>query len=366
MRLSSVITVLLAVILAGAAGFLAQQWLEQQRRMGQPVTRAAPQATIVVASRPLRFGSELSEVNVKEIAWPTGNLPSGAVAKVADLIKPGERRLALAPIEPNEPVLAAKITGPGQRATLSSLISEGMKAITIRVNDVNGVAGFVLPGDRIDVMLTHRTPDAPQMVTEVLLQDVRVLGIDQLADERADKAQVVRAVTVEVTIEDAQRVVLASTVGSLSLALRAAGSSTRDTTGRVTPADLSHYRQPPPAPEPERPPVAAAETAPVVQQAPADATADKHLRPFGVTRSVNRVEYAVPGDDAPSSDKARGPARAKRATASEPAKNGDDSGPAAQPKPPATTPAAKGTGTAPQSWLNSWSVRTTPSATTQR
>jgi len=109
----------------------------------------------------------------------------------------GGRRVVLTAIEANEPILAAKITGPGQRATLSALLHEGMKAVTVRVNDVEGVAGFVLPGDRVDVMLSRPGP-AP--TTDVVIQDARVLAVDQIADERVDKPSVVKAVTLELDI----------------------------------------------------------------------------------------------------------------------------------------------------------------------
>ena len=101
------------------------------------------------------------------------------------------------PIDPNEAILAAKITGPGQRATLSAMLGDGMKAVTIRVNDVEGVAGFVLPGDHVDVLLT-RTGEKNNAINDVVIQDARVLAIDQLADQRADKPSVVKAVTLEV------------------------------------------------------------------------------------------------------------------------------------------------------------------------
>jgi pilus assembly protein CpaB len=99
-----------------------------------------------------------------------------------------------------------------------------MKAVTIRVNDVEGVAGFVLPGDRVDVMLT-RQQDKAVAAADVVLQNVRVLAIDQLADERTEKPSVVKAVTLEVEVTAAQKLALAATVGTLSLALRKAGGS---------------------------------------------------------------------------------------------------------------------------------------------
>ena len=133
----------------------------------------------------------------------------------------------LSAIETNEPILKWKITGPGQRASLSAIIDNGMKAVTIRVNDVFGVAGFVLPGDRVDVLLTRsESGNDKKQFTDVLLQNVRVLGIDQLADDRTEKTAVAKAVTLEVATQDAQKLVLAGTVGSLSLTLRPAGSTT--------------------------------------------------------------------------------------------------------------------------------------------
>ena len=127
-------------------------------------------------------------------------LPAGSFAK-ADEILSGGKRVALAAVEPNEPMLGSKITGPGQRATLSAMIRDGLKAVTIRVNDVDGVGGFVLPGDHVDVSLTRQI-DKGNATSEVVLQNVRVLAIDQTADERLEKPSVVKAVTLEV---DARR-----------------------------------------------------------------------------------------------------------------------------------------------------------------
>ena len=123
-------------------------------------------------------------------------------------------------------MLALKVTGAGQRATLSALVKPGMKAVTIRVNDVEGVGGFVLPGDRVDVALTRQI-DKTSATTEVVLQNAKVLAIDQSADERATKASVPKSVTLEVDTLEAQKLSLAATVGSLSLLLRQAGDTSR-------------------------------------------------------------------------------------------------------------------------------------------
>jgi pilus assembly protein CpaB len=241
MRLGSLVTFAVALMLAVSAGLLAQHWLEAQRRGAVPPTQSRPQtAKIVVAAQPLRFGMELSAANLKEIEWGTSKLPAGAFSTTAELLRANERRVVLSAIEPNEPILQWKITGSGQRAALSALIDSGMKAVTIRVNDVFGVAGFVLPGDRVDVLLTLAEAGGDKhKFTDVLLQHVRVLAIDQLADDRTEKATVVKAVTLEVKTPDAQKLALAGTVGSLSLALRPAGTARTTTTQRISVDDLS-------------------------------------------------------------------------------------------------------------------------------
>jgi pilus assembly protein CpaB len=136
----------------------------------------------------------------------------------------------------NEPIVAAKITGPGQKATLSALIEDGMKAVTVRVNDVDGVAGFVLPGDRVDVLMTRNIEN--NGTTDVVLQNIKVLGIDQLADARAEKPTVAKAVTLEVDTESAQKLALASSAGNLSLMLRRAGDTAEQVSRRISITDI--------------------------------------------------------------------------------------------------------------------------------
>lgn len=229
-----------AVVFGVLAVFVAQVWLNNQAdRRVRMETNQKPVAmqTIVVAAKPLRFGTELNADLLREVPWPTASMPSGAFARIKDVLGKG-RRVVLTPIEPNEPVLALKITGPGERATLSSLVKPGMKAVTIRVNDVEGVGGFVRPGDRVDVVLTRQI-DKGNASTEVVLQNTRVLAVDQTADDRATKAAVAKSVTLEVDTVDAQKLWLASSVGSLSLLLRKAGETAETRTRKITLKDLA-------------------------------------------------------------------------------------------------------------------------------
>src|SRR5262245_60274845 len=223
MRLRAVLVLVLALVMGATAVFLVRTWLFSQiaavrTTIQQPA--AQPQlATIAVASEPLRFGAKIEKSNIKAVDWPVATLPAGAFKKVEELVG-GEPRMVLQPMEVNEPILAGKITGPGGRATLSAIIDQGMKAITLRVNDVLGVAGFVLPGDRVDILLTRQLEKDTPPITDVLMQNIKVLGVDQVADQKANTPIVVKAVTFEVNTEEAQKLTLASQIGSLSLALR--------------------------------------------------------------------------------------------------------------------------------------------------
>src|SRR5215471_15073660 len=197
-RSSTIIMIAVAAVFGLLAVFVAQSWLNSQaeaRLKSLEAQKVKPTATstLVVASRPLRFGNELSASSLREMPWPIDSIPQGGFRSIQEMMKDG-KRVVLTAIEANEPVLASKITGQGQRATLSAMIGDGHKAMTIRVNDVDGVAGFVLPGDRVDVMLSRQI-DKGNAVNDVVLKNAKVLAIDQVADERADKPSVAKAVT---------------------------------------------------------------------------------------------------------------------------------------------------------------------------
>lgn len=218
MRTRPVVTLTLAVGLAGASVFMLKGWMNAQ--LGTPAKAAHATVPVVVARTQLQFGSRLHEENLSVAAWPAESVPPGAFAKVEDLLGKGQDRVVLRSMEPSEPVLATKVSGLGGRATLSTVVEIDHRAVTIRVNDVLGVAGFVLPGDRVDVLLTRKEANRNDPATDVLLQNVRVLGIDQDASDRKDKPTVARAVTLEVSTDQAQMLTLGTQVGVLSLALR--------------------------------------------------------------------------------------------------------------------------------------------------
>jgi len=221
--------------MGGFAAFLARNWIAAHANVAP-----APTGTIVVAAGPLTFGTFLTRDNTREIIWGAGRLPDGAFATKEELLKDGRRAL-LGPVAREEAILKSKITGPDQRASLSVLLEEGKRAVTVRVDDVRGVAGFVLPGDRVDVVLTRSVsrPQGPaENVSDVLLQHVKVLAVDQVVNERQEAPTVAKAVTLEVATDQAQKVILATNIGKLSLILRQAGENHASSVRRVTESDL--------------------------------------------------------------------------------------------------------------------------------
>jgi pilus assembly protein CpaB len=218
------------------------------------------QTTVVVATRAIGFGQAITPDLLRVQAWPTDAKPQGSFETVGQVT--AQRRVALGPIAANEPVLTTRISGPGGRATLSGVIRVGMRATTIRVNDVFGVAGFVLPGDFVDILVTREDgksgPGDVNKRTDVLLRSVRVLAVDQLANENKNDPVVAKAATIEVTPEQAQKLALAAEVGTLSLALRgtvdplSTGQDPAPTTVRTADLKLDGLKAPAPAAPPHK------------------------------------------------------------------------------------------------------------------
>lgn len=236
MTFTSRLSLIIALVVGGIAAFLVHGIVGDRMAW---TARAGMRSTIVISKTAIPFGAPLTSENLQEVAWQSADPLPGSFATISDLNKDG-RRLALLSMQRNEPILASRVTGPNQRSTLATQLGDGMRAVTIRVDEVRGVAGFILPGDRVDVIST-RGDGANQdsaAFADVLLQDARVLAVDQLSDERQDKPAIARAVTLELTVQQAQKVVLAQGIGRLSLALRQANAAGEDPSSRVTVSDL--------------------------------------------------------------------------------------------------------------------------------
>jgi len=210
------IVLAVAVFFGLIAVYLVNVYLSGAERQQQ--ARTVQTTRIAVARVPLQFGARITPQNVQFVEWPTGSVPNGAFRALEEIMPAGRTHVVLRPIEAGEPVLRTRLSGEGGRATLSALLAPEMRAAAIRISDVAGVAGFALPGDRVDVLLTRELGN--DRVTEVLLQNIRIIAVDQDANENAERPNLGRTATLEVSQQDAQKLALGEAVGTLSLVLR--------------------------------------------------------------------------------------------------------------------------------------------------
>jgi pilus assembly protein CpaB len=276
-RTNSLIILSLALVMGGFAAYLASNWL---RSHSATVSVETETATIVVANFAIPFGTPIATDNVREISWPANAMPHGAFSHVADLTKDG-RRLVLSPFVRDEPIVASKVTGPNEHTSLSTIIQTGMRAVTVPVDDVRGVAGFISPGDFVDIVLTRNDANAGP-VSDVILQHVKVLAIDQTSSEHQDSPKVAKLVTIEVSQEQALKVLLAVNVGKLSLILRQASELAVAPQSRVTASDLFTGETP----------SSVAQAAPLAPPQP-----ESDMRTVTVVRSTSSEHYDVPRDN---------------------------------------------------------------------
>jgi pilus assembly protein CpaB len=216
------IVLAIAVVVGIFAVILANSYFSGVEERNEQLARQQAMVQIVVAAQPLEFGTKLTQQNIRLQTFPASSVPEGAFRTIPEALK--DNRVALRPIVPNEPVLASKVSGTDGRATLAALLPEGMRATSVSVDAVRGVAGFVLPNTMVDVLLTRKIAGegaGPEDIrSDVILENVQVLAIDQIASDKADKPKVSRTATLAVSLHDAQRLTIAQRVGTLSFALR--------------------------------------------------------------------------------------------------------------------------------------------------
>ena len=245
MKTRAMVMLGLAFFLAVASVYMARNWIRTQisnvAQQEAPAPKIATK-TVVVATAPISFGNQIRREHLRLVDWPEGSIPEEAFFTFEEVLGEGnqEKRVALRTIDKNEPLLKSKVSGFGGRASLSQLLAPDMRATTIPVNAVNGVAGFVLPGDRVDILLTRKDNTAGRkgLITDILLQNMKVLAIDQDANDERDKPSVVRAVTLEATTLQSQKLTLAQRIGTLSLALRNVTNADAEIPQTVSLSDL--------------------------------------------------------------------------------------------------------------------------------
>lgn len=210
----AIVMLLLALVLAGAAVLAAAVW------MGGQNTQSSQK--VVVALVDISVGAKVTPVMLRTLDWPTGALPPGAFGETKLI----EGRITRANITMGEPVLESKLAPVGATGGLSSIVADGKRAMTVRVNDVVGVAGFALPGNFVDILVNTQddraklSGGAELAISKIVLERILVLAVAQESSRDDNKPKVVNAVTLELTPDQVEKLDLARSVGTLSLVLR--------------------------------------------------------------------------------------------------------------------------------------------------
>jgi pilus assembly protein CpaB len=253
MRIATITSLAASAALGLGALFVARFWLPSQTvaAVVHPPAQAVG-VPVVLAANAIAYGAKLQAKDLTLAKLPADAVPPGAYASVEQVLKldAGGAPVALVAMAPHEPVLAAKLSGAGARPTLAAMINEGYRAYTIGVTDVAGGGGHVMPGDRVDVMLTrdlsngqaaiegHSGGPTTKLVSNVVIQNVRVLGMDLNVDPNSTHPAIAHTATLEVDVRDAERLALAGQAGTLSLALRRTGAAEIDNVRPVAAGDL--------------------------------------------------------------------------------------------------------------------------------
>jgi pilus assembly protein CpaB len=238
-------------------------------RMAAGGRRQAPEKTVVVAAEPLAPGTAIAAGSVKTVRVPANLFPKGGYARVEDVVG----RPVVSPIEADEPVVDSRMAARGSGFGVAPMIPTGMRAVSVRVNDVAGVAGFVLPGMRVDVLVTGKPPGADDTFTATVLQNVTVLSAGQtIQTDGKSQSMSVPVVTLLVDPLQAESLALAATEGHIQLVLRNSSDHNVDATAKRELRDLygrGAVAEPEPPPAPRPAPAQARAAAPILRSAPA-------------------------------------------------------------------------------------------------
>lgn len=223
MRLVFGLVLLIGVGLAGSAVYLAKDFIGQQQAQLAAAEEAkkaiVPVKDVYVVNKQMRYGQRLTIDDVKTVRWPEEAIPEGAFTSEEELFPKGPdvQRSILRTLEPDEAVLAIKVTKPGEDAGVSSRLSPGLRAFAIRTDVTTGVSGFLRPGDRVDVYWTGNSGSGN--VTKLIEANVKLVAINQSADEDRNSPIVAKTVTVEASPRQVAALAQAQATGRLSLSL---------------------------------------------------------------------------------------------------------------------------------------------------
>ncbi|HVN82853.1 MAG TPA: Flp pilus assembly protein CpaB [Terriglobia bacterium] len=240
-RARILIVLIVAVLVGGLLSFTVYNYL--RTRPVQVVK--TPEKNIVVAASKLQLGARLKDQDLKFVPWPATDLPTGYFEKKDDLIDRG----VVQPLVENEPILESKLAPKGVGAGLPPIIPTGKRALSIRANEIIGVAGYVLPGTRVDVVLTGSPVGSNEPMTKIVLQNVEVVSAAQDIQKDAEgKPKTVTVVTLLATPEDIEKLTSASSQGQFQLALRNPLDGEEAKTRGIQLSQLMRGGAPPPPP----------------------------------------------------------------------------------------------------------------------
>ena len=232
------IALVVAVFFGLIASYGIYNFLRQQRQAAEALRQQTQ--NVVVASQELRAGTAINadmikKGMVKAVQWPKASVPTGSFSSPEQVVGKTNRTKIMA----NEPILESRLTGEG--AGLTTRLEAGKRAMALRVDEIIGVSGFIVPDDRVDVIVTTTPPgnkNQDDKVSKIVLQNKRVLSVAQSVEQKDGKPQVARSITVEVTPEESEKLSLATQEGQIVLALRSTGDDTDAKTAGSNKRDL--------------------------------------------------------------------------------------------------------------------------------
>jgi pilus assembly protein CpaB len=237
MRGRTIILLVIALLLAGGTTMMARVWLASQRAAkveASPIAVPTPSKSVLIARSPIQRGQILRPDDLAWESWPEGGIDKNYILLGTRTPDAYTGWVAREPLGAGEPLTESKIIAPGNRGFLAAVLHPGMRAVSVPVTVTSGISGFVFPGDQVDLIVTYSVQDRPTIgqvnasagpliehkISETVLRDVRVIGIDQKLDSKPGEAVVAKTATFEVTPKQSEIIALASEMGKLSLSLR--------------------------------------------------------------------------------------------------------------------------------------------------
>jgi pilus assembly protein CpaB len=243
MRARTLILFFVALVLAGGTAVLVRTWMAQQKPIAEAAPVPVPQKSVLVARGATARGQILKPGDLAWQAWPDGGVDRAYIQSGAKPIETFAGWVARDPLGPGEPVTEAKIVAPGSRGFLAAALRPGMRAVSVPVTPTSGIAGFVFPGDQVDILITQTLPadkkgeQQPHRAAETVLHDVRVIAVDQKLDSKGGEAIVAHTATLEVTPKQSEMIAVANEMGKLSLSLRSLAASPTEESSADSSAD---------------------------------------------------------------------------------------------------------------------------------